>query len=167
MLSGSLRPRTRALLLGLSALFVATQLAATLGWYRQWPFAPYDMFAWRGSPIAQVWVVELVASDGTIREADPGNVVPLEFFRARALVRELVDPRSGIDRDALVDKLLERLNRRGWIAFDETWPAIRPEGAVRFVDARFGLRTVRLSVTEGGTTTEIVRDRILYAGLTP
>jgi hypothetical protein len=158
----------RALLASLALAFAAVQLACTATGTSPWPFAAYDMFDYLATRTVPTWIVVLVQDDGVEREVYPGNVVPVEFFRANALFRELFGRTpTAIDREAVVERLLARLNQGGWPAFDETWPAAVPEAGTRFVDLRVVVRVVRLEPTADGALAERISDRVAYPGLDP
>lgn len=97
-----------------------------------WPLSSYDMFSRTWPSTIRVARVRLVDDRGAEMQVWPGNVIPLEFFRANALIQdaETWDPER---RRRFYEAILEELNRGGWSGFDETWEAASPAPGARFV----------------------------------
>lgn len=111
------------------------QITSSLTGARQWPLAPYDMFAYQPSLKERSLRIRLVDTKGCVRLTVPGRVIPLDFFRAYDLfVQIYVDKSYGIGTERAFSQLvLTRLNNRPWRGFDEMLDAIRPRCGERFV----------------------------------
>lgn len=116
------------------AAWVIRQLIQTLANRPRWPWVPQNMFAHDlPDPVRRV-VVALWDSQGGHVLVEPGNVLPVEFFRAqRMLIQVFASKARGLERDAFALRLLARLNDRPWSAWDEVDAAARPRPGTRFV----------------------------------
>jgi hypothetical protein len=136
--SPSRRRLLKVAVVGFAGLQVA-QLAA--GPYRLWPFCAYDMFALREGPTHGALAVELVDDAGQRVLVAPGNVLPLEFFRAAAVIERVFVRGDEPGKQALAASILDSLARKPWSSFDEVWASARPTAGRHFVR----LRLVRLT----------------------
>jgi hypothetical protein len=154
-----MRHRLRSLALFVFPAFFLIQFAQIFGpvapRLRIWPFCPYDMFAFPTDYNVIYHRIVLTEADGTQQVVDPGNVLPVEFFRANVLFALLFGSGSdrrmqrwyGVGRDenlkrTICQAALRRLNSDPWRAFDETFAAARPRS--RGAAARFVAMTVVL-----------------------
>ncbi len=134
--SRSLSPATRwALALSLVVFFIIQAVQLPLALFHGtglWPFSPYTMFAFQPPPRSSRFHVVLHESSGRTQLVEPGNVLPIEFFRANALLRLTYSPGGDGRRQAeLARVMLTRLRESPWEAFDEVRAAARPSpGAV-------------------------------------
>ena len=122
---------------------ILARLAVTVFDWNAWPLCSYDMFSRTWPTELAVLRVHLSDDAGGEQIVWPGNVVPLEFFRANAILAESAawaEPR----RSTFFDTLLDRLNAGGWPAFDETWAAAVPPPGRRFVAMRVERHVVQL-----------------------
>lgn len=130
-------PRARWVLsLSLAVFFgiQAAQLPLSLFFSKDlWPFAPYIMFSYLQPPSMRRPHLVLHDSSGRSQLVEPGNVLPIEFFRASILLRAVYapesDPRLKIE---LARAMLARLREVPWGAFDEVWAAARPSPGATF-----------------------------------
>lgn len=121
-------------MLALFFVLQTTQLVLVRLGYRLWPFCSYDMFAQRAVPRPRTLQVTLTDDRGDAVQVQPGNVLPVEFFRANELLYEVFV--RGQDRQRkrqLASDILRRLNEEPWSAFDETWAARAAQKGRRFV----------------------------------
>lgn len=138
MLSGerayAMSARRRALLLALLALLFGAQLAHTVADRNTWPLCSYNVFSYLPPARLSVPRAVLHQDDGATQVVALGKLVPLEFFRARQVILDVLvrgdDPLQG---ERVASALLRRLNERPWPAFDETLASARPAPGRRFV----------------------------------
>ena len=129
--------RRRVLLTGfgvLALIQILQPLWGVTGARRLWPFCAYDMFAFRVSQPTRTLRVVLEDDAGDKTMVAPGNVLPMEFFRAAGVIDSIY--RRGHDeqkKQQLARDILARLEDEPWRPFDETWHAARPRPGHRFV----------------------------------
>lgn len=122
--------------------FFAAQLAHTVMDENQWPLCSYNMFNFVPELRSQVMRFVLVEEGGRRQEVEPGQVLPIEFFRATSLCYEVyLVPEWRDRREVFSRQLLDRLNAAPWHAFDETYAAARPRKGGRFIGLRVVART--------------------------
>jgi hypothetical protein len=136
-------PRTKAwLVAGLIAFFAVDN-------YHMWieeddfPFCSHGLFNTLFQPRSKLLRFVLHDDQGHRVVVDAGRVIPIEWYRAVGLAENVfLDADGGGQprKDAVARLLLDRLNREGWPAFDESYAAIRPAPGARFV----GLEVVQL-----------------------
>ncbi|WP_441288416.1 hypothetical protein ACSRUE_41715 [Sorangium sp. KYC3313] len=98
-----------------------------------WPFAPYSMFSYLQPARMRRPHVVLHDSSGRTQLVEPGHVLPIEFFRANALLRSTYSPQSDPrPKVELARAILTRLRQGPWDAFDEVWAAARPSPGATF-----------------------------------
>lgn len=85
-----------------------------------WPLYSMNVFNEQPKENIGKWVFRISTADGSY-DVDPGNLLPLEFFAARAFVGELVQKRDAHVLSNLFDYINanSRAVRNG---FDERWP---------------------------------------------
>jgi hypothetical protein len=133
--------RTKALLIAGLILFFAVDN------YHMWieeddfPFCSHGLFNTLFRARTELLRFVLHDSEGHIVVEDPGRVIPIEWYRAVGLAENVFLLDSDTRRkEQFAQLLLDRLNRDGWPAFDESFAAIRPPRGARFV----GLEVVQL-----------------------
>jgi hypothetical protein len=155
----------RKLMKSLVVAVVLLQLGQLFaGPYRVWPFCAYDMFALRSASPHAALVVELTDDAGERALVAPGNVAPLEFFRAAAVVeRALVRGSDTALKERVAARLLRQLELAPWSGFDEVWPAARPHPGRHFVRLRV-LRVLQIiaRTPQGGAALHTHETRVLY-----
>lgn len=126
--------RTRLALLSGLGIVLAIQLAQTLRDRSPWPLCAYNMFN-RTLPLRFATMrVRLHDGSGAAFIVDPGEMLPLEFFRARSIMQDVFYAGNDERQKALLAAwMLRNLNERPWRAFDETFAAARPSEGARFV----------------------------------
>jgi hypothetical protein len=156
--------RRRALLLFLLAAFFAVQLAHTVADRNTWPFCSYNVFSFLPPLRLPVPRAVLHQDDGAEQVVPLGRVVPLEFFRARQVLLNVLmrgdDPLQG---ERVAAALLRRLNEAPWPAFDETLASARPAPGRRFVGLDLVLYTVDTADYRPPGPPRIVGARPAYA----
>ena len=130
---------------------------------RLWPFCAYDMFAFRVREPTRTLRVVLEDDGGLKTTVAPGNVLPMEFFRATGVLDSVY--RQGHDerkKEQLAQAILVRLADEPWSAFDETWRAARPRPGHRFVALDVEEVEQTLRVTGGGAELVELATRSLF-----
>ncbi|MCM1946604.1 hypothetical protein NC315_14635 [Streptomyces sp. G2] len=125
---------SRAILAGTSA-YLAGQVVHTVLNTNRWPFCTFNMFAYHKRDQALQMRVRLVTDDGgTVGPTDPWSLLPLEFFRVVSVLERVFYAQDDIEvRDRFCRQTLERLNRRGWRAWDEVKASFSAGPGRRFV----------------------------------
>ncbi|MFI9003769.1 hypothetical protein [Streptomyces sp. NPDC053541] len=125
---------SRAILAGTS-VYLAGQVVHTVLNTNRWPFCTFNMFAYHKRDQALQMRVRLFMDDGeTVGPTDPWSLLPLEFFRVVSVLERVFHAQDDVEvRDRFCRQALERLNRRGWRAWDEVKPAFRAGPGRRFV----------------------------------
>ncbi len=150
-------------MLGFFVVQASQLFVGAFGWRNGWPLCSYDMFALRVAPPHSTVSVVLTDDRGARQRVHPGNVLPLEFFRAMALVnRTYLSHADEATRERLARVALSEL-RRSWPAFDEVWAAARPEPGHNFVGIAFYVERQVLSKTGRGVRLRTEAERLLYS----
>jgi hypothetical protein len=133
--------RTKALMIAGLLLFFAVDN------YHMWieednfPFCSHGLFNTLFQARTKLLRFVVHDSEGHIVVVDSGRVIPIEWYRAVGLAENVFVLESDTRRkEQLAQLLLDRLNRDGWPAFDESYAAIRPPRGATFV----GLEVVHL-----------------------
>jgi|GEM_PF-2321904 len=114
--------------------WVVRQLLQTLANRPRWPWVPQNMFAHDLADPVRRLVVALWDSHGNHVLVEPGNVLPVEFFRAQRMLLQVFAPESDDQhKDEFAQRLLARLNDRPWRAWDEVDASARARPGTRFV----------------------------------
>jgi hypothetical protein len=138
------------------ALLQVGQLFA--GPYRVWPFCAYDMFALREGSHHVTLAVTLEDDAGQWLVAAPGRVLPLEFFRAAAILeRVFMRGTDEAQKSRLAARILADLNERPWSTFDEVWAPVRPADGRRLV--RMQLLRLEQGIDRGARGVKLSRRR--------
>ena len=126
---GALAAPTRgeALLVAATAAYLANQVRHTWRRRNAWPFCSYDMFSYPlGARFPQPRV-QLADMLGTTDPLPVYGLLPVEFFRAVAIVDDVFyEPSDTELQDRFAARMLRRLNQRPWHGFDERRASIRP-----------------------------------------
>jgi len=138
----STRTRTRSLLIAALIAFFA------FDHYHMWiedddfPFCSHGLFNTLFQRRSKLLRFVLHDDHGHREIVDSGRVIPIEWYRAVGMADNLLvaDDADPARKDPFARLLLDRLNREGWPAFDESYAAIRPVPGRRFV----GLEVVQL-----------------------
>lgn len=133
--------RTKALLIAGLIVFFAIDN------YHMWieeddfPFCSHGLFNTLFTPRSKLLRFVLHDDHGHRVVVDSGRVIPIEWYRAVGLAENVFILETDNQRkDQLAQLLLDRLNREGWPAFDESYSAVSPAPGARFV----GLEVVLL-----------------------
>jgi hypothetical protein len=135
--------REKLLLLSLTALFLCVQIWHTFVDQNNWPFCSYNVFSQIRGKQSQTFKIRLYESAGETRLVDVWEVLPLEFFRAISVFREVYFGGSDEARRRLASFILGELNDSPWGEFDQTYASARPAG--RFVAFDFLLVDIDLA----------------------
>jgi hypothetical protein len=115
-----------------TALFFSVQLGHTFFDQNNWPFCSYNMFSRIRPKQSQTYKIRLYEEAGESRLVDVWEVLPLEFFRAISVIREVfVNSNDAEKQRALAAYIIDTLNNSPWDAFDQTYASVRPQ--TRFV----------------------------------
>lgn len=79
----------RETLIKLVLLFFCIQLAHSIFNVNNWPFCSYNMFNHLAPLQVNVIKVKLYESTGGEKIVEPGNILPIEFFRANRLISKV------------------------------------------------------------------------------
>ncbi|MFJ3093239.1 hypothetical protein [Streptomyces hydrogenans] len=125
---------SRAILAGTSA-YLAGQVVHTVLNTNRWPFCTFNMFAYHKRDQALQMRVRLFTDDGeAVGPTDPWSLLPLEFFRVVSVLERVFHAQDDVEvRDRFCRQALERLNRRGWRAWDEVKASFSAGPGRRFV----------------------------------
>jgi hypothetical protein len=138
------------LAIGLSA----AQLAATIADRNVWPISAYNVFNFRPGIRFVDFEVALTDTEGARFLVHPGRTMPLDFFRANAILRDrfVIRTEPGVQFQ-LASLILRTLNERTWHAWDE-----RYEAASTLTEHDF--RVFELVVVEHDTASMSVLGRV-------
>jgi hypothetical protein len=115
-------------------LVISIQIILTLMDTNFWPFCSYDLFSFLPTEARTRLIVAMYEDDHTVQTVSPGNILPLEFFRANHLIADVYFyPGNAKRKIAFAAYILDQLNNAPWIAFDETYAAATPQSGRRFV----------------------------------
>ncbi|NML48990.1 hypothetical protein HHL19_01235 [Streptomyces sp. R302] len=125
---------SRAILAGTS-VYLAGQVVHTVLNTNRWPFCTFNMFAYHKRDQALQMRVRLFTDDGeAVGPTDPWSLLPLEFFRVVSVLERVFHAQDDVEvRDRFCRQALERLNRRGWRAWDEVKASFSAGPGRRFV----------------------------------
>jgi hypothetical protein len=128
------------------------------------PFTSHGLFNHLFTPDVPLLRVRLHDSAGGTQLVDPGQAVPVEWYRASGLVENVFVNDGDRERQgALAALLLERLNTAPWPAFDEAHASARPPQGTHFV----GLDVVRCHLDlrghEAGAVVRPVKVEVVYS----
>ena len=114
-----------------------------------WPFCGYNMFNQHVRSGMRSLRAELTASNGETVICAMGNLMPVEFFRANQMARDVwVNGEDEAGKAALAAYVLQRLNHDPWTQRDEIMAPPRPPAGSRFV--KLGIWEVVETVEERG-----------------
>jgi hypothetical protein len=150
-------------LLGVSLLFLI-QIGATLLNQNAWPISSFNVFS---STPKDIWVLKAVLIDGQGEETavDPGQTLPVEFFKARSIYqRVFLSQTPQLEKDRFVARLLKRLQEQPWVGFDETMAPAEFAMPARLSVEAWQLNPAKLD-TETGF--EITRRVVIYGPSSP
>jgi hypothetical protein len=153
------------LVAGLIALVVAqvSQLFLDPTGGSNWPLCSYNMFAYRYRGPTRVVSVVLAQDDGTLIRTRPGNVLPIEFFRANALVKRVFVHQDNLRmKDLLSSSILDRLRDPHWAAFDEVWAPVRPNAGQNFTGLAVDVLDVLIDERDRPVGVAVVGAKRLY-----
>ena len=129
-----LSQRKRETLTALLVIFFCAQLLHTLFNVNNWPFCSYNMFNFVTPLQTKIIRVALHLDDGGQQLVAPGNILPLEFFKANSLIVNVYGVSADERRkEQLSEMILRRLNSDPWPAFDETYRAARAPHGSKYV----------------------------------
>jgi hypothetical protein len=139
-------------------LFFMVQLGHTLSDQNNWPFCSYNMFSQLRKTQSQTFKVRLYESTGEPRLVDVWEVLPLEFFRAISVIRQVyLEAKDEQAKTALSSYILGALNDSPWGNFDQTYPSARP--ATRFI----GLDLLRVELDLREPTITLGEETLLFS----
>jgi hypothetical protein len=122
-----LRPNEKKLWVFAALLFFTVQLGHTLFDQNNWPFCSYNMFSQLRKTQSQTLKIRLYESNGEPRLVDVWEVLPLEFFRAISVIRQVYfEAEDEQTKTALASYILHALNDSPWGNFDQQYPSARP-----------------------------------------
>lgn len=116
-----------------------------------------------------MWILKVVLFDlnGNEEVVDPGQVLPVEFFKARSIIaRVFFGKTEQTTKDNFAKAILARLSGHPWSGFDETFAAAKMRDPVRLQieawkldlhnrDHEFGFRLLkRIRLYDGPTTND-------------
>jgi hypothetical protein len=123
-----LRTNEKKLSVLAALLFFSVQLGHTLLDQNNWPFCSYNMFSQVRPTQSQTFKIRLYEATGASRLVDVWEILPLEFFRAISVVREVyLNNNDTQTQKALASYILRALNEAPWGNFDQTYPSARPQ----------------------------------------
>jgi hypothetical protein len=141
-------------------LLCGFQIAATLLNQNVWPVSSFNVFS--RTP-KEIWVLKAILIDDQEREiaVDPGQTLPIEFFKARSVYRRVfLSNMPQTDKDQFVARLLKRIQDGGWRSFDETLASVDKRHAMHLRVEAWQLNPSEL---ESNHKFAITKRLILYA----
>ncbi len=129
--------KTKVALILFLAVFFSIQFKLTLFGGFMWPFSGHRLFSQLAVPQKTIVQAVLKDSEGKIYFVHPGRAIPIEYSRCSSLVRKLYAEGNKDKQQLFCSYLLKRLNNAPWWAFDEMFPAIRPDPPAHFVEIHF------------------------------
>ncbi|MEM7278935.1 MAG: hypothetical protein AAF385_12490 [Pseudomonadota bacterium] len=114
--------------LGLSA----AQVAATIADRNVWPISAYNVFNFKPGQKFVDFEIGLTNKAGRQMLVHPGRTMPLDFFRANAIVRDRFVLRPDPITQARLSRLMiQRLNGDAWYGWDERFAPARSDEPFR------------------------------------
>lgn len=116
----------RVLLYSVLIIWLGSSLVCTGLNKNIWPFPSLNVFSELPKDKSGLWVVR-IATDSKTYELDPGNILPMDFFVARAFVGDVARYQDEKKLQALLDYTYDHL-KESRTGFDEQWgkPKIFP-----------------------------------------
>jgi hypothetical protein len=107
------------------AIYLVTAVCVLGGFYctlvnqSYWPLCNYNMFS--SIPSDRTAAIEVSLSDMADGHVivDPGNLFPVEFFRARGFMWSVLTGEDKAIKNRFCAAILDFINQRKWRAFDE------------------------------------------------
>ncbi|MGB3797938.1 MAG: hypothetical protein WA957_16765 [Alteraurantiacibacter sp.] len=116
----------------------------------------YNVFSFQPGPRLVDFEIGLTDTEGHIQHVHPGHVMPLDFFRVNALIRDRFVLRPDPIKQARIARLsIERLNADAWFAWDERYTPAK---------SSYPFRQFEVFVVEHDTAMQqVIQRRSLYS----
>lgn len=143
------------------AVLCGLQLGATWLNRNAWPVSSFNVFS--AATRGDVWGLRaiLIDADGTEVVVDPGRTLPIEFFKARSIYREVFVAGTIAQKEEFAQRLLVRLRQHQWHSFDET---LSPAASVNPVRMRVEAWRLDPKYLDPETGFRLTQRVLLYAG---
>lgn len=126
------------LLIGILSL----NLICTISNTNLWPFCSYNMFNFNVEKSISRLKISICEDTGECQIVNPGNILPIEFFRANRFFSSIY--LKGSLNNEFKKKVLLRLNNNPWGQFDEIMPAALPKYGNSFVDFQIIIQNISI-----------------------